>query len=1227
MRHLQLLIFIFITTAAYSQQYDWPMWRYSHERSASTPEQLSDNLYLQWENQYSKRTPVWDDPLNQNLMQYDRIFEPIIVENKLFLGFNDQDKVVALDLATGKEMWHYYADGPVRLPLASSGGKIYFTSDDGNCYCLDANTGRLVWKVLLAPSTNKLLGNKRLISLWPARGGIVIKDNIIYTAASIWPMMGTFIYALDATSGKIIWKNEGTSDNYIKQPHDYFAFAGIAPQGCFAISGEHLLVAGGRTVPGSFDIKTGEEQYYRLAEGKQTGGAFICCNNRVYFNHNRERVTYMYDSKNGDLIKAYKGEYPVIDNNNIFFSGKNITATTLKINNKLDTLWKIAVPARKDLIKAGDCLFAADSNIITAVKIIGNKPQILWTIKCNKNIERLIVSRGKLIAVTDDGSIMVYGNAPVKNVITNAGRKSNLTARPSRADRIIRDSGIKNGYALVFGTNDPDLLKGLVSKSQLNVIAFEKNPERINYLREYFDNMGIKAERLAFLKSGSDFSDLPKYLSSLTIVDDLSYIGGNEKEGINPIYESLRPYGGSLWIKSGQKEQIKVQNTVATLNLYGADVRSNNEYAVITRTGSLQGSADWTSNYGSIANTIKSDDELVKAPLGILWFGGNSNTDVLPRHGHGPSEQIIDGRLIIEGIDRITARDVYTGRVLWQKVFENLNNDTWQVYYDESYDGKNPLVQKYNQEHLAGANSRGTNFISTKEYVYLIEGSKCHLIDINSGEVTKTFTPGDEKTSNLGYIGIYNNYLILGNNFSDFPEITNAGNKPVDITHENYDVTASKELMVLDRFTGEKLWTITSRYGFIHNSVVAGDEMLFCLDKLPVSLESKLKRRGEEQPAGSRLLFLDIKNGKILHQDTTNVFGSWLGYSSSHKLLLQATNPSSDMLVGEEGKRMAVYKTGTKEILWDKPISYRNPPIIHNDLIYTNGDGFSLLTGEPVVEKDFITGEDVKWNFKREYGCGIVVASEHLLTFRTTSAGFVNLDSGEGTSNLGGFKAGCSANLIVAGGVLNAPDYTRTCQCSYQNQTSLAFINMPWMNYWTTSNYKWSGKPVKQLGLNMNAPGDRVSDNNTLWLDFPSVGGVSPEIPVKMDTSGYFKIRKNAISVSSEKTPWISASAIGGVRSLEITLSSENSDPETSYRVNLYFSELENKKAGERVFDIEIQNKKVLENFDIIKETGQEDKEIIKSFSGVKAGKTLLIALKPVNGNTILSGIELIAEK
>jgi len=1037
-------------------------------------------------------------------------------------------------------------------------------------------------------------------------------------------MMGTFIYAINADTGEIIWKNEGTSSNFILQPHRYPAFADVAPQGNFTITGDKLLVAGGRSVPAAFDLKTGEELYYQLGASGKTGGAFTCSNDNVFFNHHRERMTIMYDSKTGDKLKSDAGEYPVIDGNNIYFSGRKITASIIYKDNRIVSSWKSDFSATNDLIKAGDCLYAADSAGITAIKIVDNVPQKLWSQPSENIIERLIASNGKLITVTSDGSIQVYGDTPVEFSSSVKKQGNTINAKSSIADNIIEKTGIKEGYAVIYGTKDVELLKNLILKTSLRIIAFEKDEKRIAELREYFDNEGVTAENLAFHPFGITPLQLPKYFASLTVVSDPGYL--NDPDFLNQMYESARPFDGKIWINKSAGKQRKIIKSFKRLDLYGAELLSQKESTIISRTGPLKGSADWTHNYGNISNTVKSNDELVQAPLGILWFGGNSNMDVLPRHGHGPGEQIVDGRLIIQGINSISARDVYTGRVLWKKEFENLKSDTWMVYYDETYDEENPLDPKYNQVHIPGANARGTNFIATKEYVYVIEGPVCRLLDIRTGDLVKTISLGDDYTQDLGYIGVYENLLILGNNFSNYPEIILEGEKPAKEKSTDFDLTASRELVILDRFSGEKKWSIKANHGFIHNSVIAGDGMLFCLDKLPQYLETKLKRRGENQPEGSRLLCLNINSGEKLFEETNNIFGTWLGYSSEHKLLLQATRPSSDMLTGEDGKRMMVYKIPTKEIIWDKAISYSNPPIISNDKIYTESEGFSLLTGEPLYEKDLLTGEDVKWYFNRTKGCGYVVASEHLLTFRSSSAAFVNLDVFEGVGSLGGFKPGCSANLIVAGGVLNSPDYTRTCQCPFQNQTSLALIFMPWVNYWTTSDYKWNGKQIKQLGLNLNAPGDRISKDNILWLEFPNVGGLAPEIPIKIDTVNYFKIRKEPISVLSENTPWISSSAIGGIRSIEITLSKEQVVPDVTYKIKLYFSELENKKKDDRIFDISIQGKKVLENFDIFSEAGGENKEIVKTFNGITAGTTLTIGMNPKKGNTIISGIELIQE-
>ena len=166
------------------------------------------------------------------------------------------------------------------------------------------------------------------------------------------------------------------------------------------------------------------------------------------------------------------------------------------------------------------------------------------------------------------------------------------------------------------------------------------------------------------------------------------------------------------------------------------------------------------------------------------------------------------------------------------------------------------------------------------------------------------------------------------------------------------------------------------------------------------------------------------------------------------------------------------------------------------------------------------------------------MASEYLLTFRSGAAGFYDLATHSGTGNLGGFKSGCSSNLIVANGVLNAPDYTRTCTCGYQNQTSLALVHMPENEMWTYNVFddsKADAARIARVGLNLGAPGDHRSEDGTLWLDYPVVGGASPTIDVEMEGSlDWF--RHHSSQVSGEGLPSVAASGVTGIRALTMWL-------------------------------------------------------------------------------------------
>jgi glucose dehydrogenase len=158
----------------------------------------------------------WD---HRGKLDFDVSYSPVVAGQRIFVPSNVTDSVTAYRIDDGAELWRFYTDGPVRLAPAVWNGSVYFVSDDGHLYCVSAETGALAWKFRGGPSDHRLLGNERIINLWAARGGPVVKDGTIYFAAGIWPLHGVFIYALDAESGDVKWVNDTTSSDYVELPH------------------------------------------------------------------------------------------------------------------------------------------------------------------------------------------------------------------------------------------------------------------------------------------------------------------------------------------------------------------------------------------------------------------------------------------------------------------------------------------------------------------------------------------------------------------------------------------------------------------------------------------------------------------------------------------------------------------------------------------------------------------------------------------------------------------------------------------------------------------------------------------------------------------------------------------------------------------------------------------------------------------------------------------------
>ena len=682
-----------------------------------------------------------------------------------------------------------------------------------------------------------------------------------------------------------------------------------------------------------------------------------------------------------------------------------------------------------------------------------------------------------------------------------------------------------------------------------------RSNDRVDRLRRRFDAAGLLGKVTVRQSVPSEFLPPPYLANMLFVGAELTPALCSDTTTLKRLYDSVRPYGGVMYLLAAADQISQLEQQISGLDLECAAVEVTEQGIVIRRVGPLPGSGTWTHQNGDIGNTNKSSDKRVKLPLGVLWFGGANHDDVLPRHGHGPTEQVIGGRLFIEGINSLTARDVYTGRKLWHRRFENLG--TKDVYFDDTYK-ETPLDPAYNQIHIPGANARGTNFVVTDDRIYLVEGTSCHVIDPATGEdLTKIDLPQQEsqKPHEWGYIGVYGDVLIGGIGFAQYRqrhelEADNAEPKRAVFGAKSLDRAASMALIGFDRHSGEQLWKVDAVHSFWHNGIVAGNGLVFALDKNPKPVEELLKRRGKSNPDTYCVVAFDALTGEQKWSlPGKEVFGTWLGYSEKHDLLLQAGAAGSDRLTAEVGQGMAVYRGLTGDTVWKKEgLKYSGPCVLHNDLIITNAvsyaesaGAFSLLDGSQKMKKSPLTGQLQPWTVKRAYGCNSIVASENMLTFRSGAASFYDLLNEAGTGNFGGFRSGCTANLIVADGVLNAPDYTRTCSCSYQNQTSLALVHMPDIDMWSVNNLlvldPKAGR-LKQLGINLGAPGDRRDHHGLDWLEYPAVAGDSPNLSLEFEGGTEF-FQDHPSSMAKAELPWVASSGVEGMSTLRLSLKAQ----------------------------------------------------------------------------------------
>ncbi|MCA9174789.1 MAG: PQQ-like beta-propeller repeat protein, partial [Planctomycetales bacterium] len=280
---------------------DWPSYRGDAARTAYTQLQLPSTLQPRWECQVVQTPePAWP---RDDRMPFDRAPQVVAAGDRVLFGSTVDGKLYALDADTGDVAWTFATDGPIRFAPTIWKDRAFCTSDDGCLYALRLTDGELLWKQRGGLDDRMNLGNQRLISKWPARGGAAVVGDTVYFAAGIWPSDGIWLYALDAASGETRWVNDSSGDIYMAQPHGGAnARSGVSAQGYLVASGDKLFVPTGRAVPAAFDRHTGKFLYFHLQRYGHNGGAQTMAVGDVFFNSGLS-----FNAASGEKIDAISG--------------------------------------------------------------------------------------------------------------------------------------------------------------------------------------------------------------------------------------------------------------------------------------------------------------------------------------------------------------------------------------------------------------------------------------------------------------------------------------------------------------------------------------------------------------------------------------------------------------------------------------------------------------------------------------------------------------------------------------------------------------------------------------------------------------------------------------------------------------------------------------------------------------------------------------------------------
>ncbi len=668
---------------------EWPTFRHDAMRSGMTDDQLAAQLHRQWTWAGAAPMPAWPEPGKEmHRIPFDYAYQVAAADGLVYFGSSADHKVHALDAVTGEERWSFFTDAPVRFSPYVADGKVYAGSDDGYLYCLDAASGALAWKHRGGRDDSMVLGNDRISSRWPLRTGVVVEDGTCYFTAGMWPAEGVYVYSLRASDGQVSMINDTSGQMYMKFPHPTAeGISGVAPQGHIVVYKDRVLIPTGRSLPAAFDRDTLDFLHYRPAEFLRDGGSWtVAAHDMVIAPRHGggpdidvrrgERMPSSadgltsWDIEKGDRRLSISGKHRCVFDDTAFYASGGGTVGAYEAQAILArkkpaecAIWETPHGRAYSLIKAGNAIIVGGQDTVTVLSATDGAT--LMQADVPGQARGLAVADGRLLVSTSTGAIVCFGaeevaeaptvGVPVDVLADSGGAVAEL------AERILKETGATAGYCMDISGDGGKLALELARRSELMIYCIEPDAERVAEARRMLDAAGVYGSRVTVHQQTLQELNYPNYFADL-IVAGPEFAPATS--GASEMYRVLSPCDGLVWLAAGAASADALASWAKGGGVPEAEITVADGALRIAR-GKLPGSGSWSHEYADAAKSGCADDQLVRWPMRMLWYGGPGPELMISRHWRPASPVSANGRLFIAGQHDVLAIDAYTGRQLW----------------------------------------------------------------------------------------------------------------------------------------------------------------------------------------------------------------------------------------------------------------------------------------------------------------------------------------------------------------------------------------------------------------------------------------------------------------------------------------------------------------------------------------------------------------------------------